>query len=397
MTTTESAVYFDPFDLDIKANPYEVYRRLRDEAPLYYNEQHDFYLVSRFDDMQRLLTDRERFISGRGETFDVIRSGMPQPPGLFVNEDAPQHTRHRSIVSILFTPRAMNALEPQARAFCSATFDGLAGAGGFDFVRDIGSEIPMRVVGMLVGIPEKDQVRLRDQMESSLQREYNAEEAPYAIMEVLAVAFGEYIDWKAKHPADDLMTQLLNVEFEDDLGVTRRLTREEVLTFLILIASAGNDTTNRLIGWIGKVLGDNPDQRQVLIDDPSRIPNAIEEILRLQPPSYHIARYVAKDAEFHGQVVPAGSLIMCLPGSAHRDERNFPKPDVCDVRRNMGRTMTFGFGAHHCLGAALARMEGRIVLEEVLKRHPNWEVDEENVKMTPGFITRGWESMPVLV
>jgi cytochrome P450 len=397
MTTTESAVYFDPFDLDIKANPFEVYRRLRDEAPLYYNEDHDFYLVSRYNDMQRLLTDREHFISAKGETFDVIRSGVASPPGLFINEDAPQHTRHRSVVSILFTPKNMNALEPQARHFCANTLDSLAGADRIDFVADIGAEVPMRVVGMLVGIPEEDQVRLRDEMEKGMQRAYDAEDAPYAAMEAMYAVFGEYIDWRAEHPSDDLMTQLLNVEFEDDKGVTRKLTREEVLTFLILIASAGNDTTNRLIGWIGKVMGDNPEQRQLLVEDPSLIPNAIEEILRLQPPSYHIARYVAHDADFHGLTVPAGSMIMCLPGAAHRDERNFSNPDVCDVRRNIGRTMAFGFGAHHCLGAALARLEGRIVLEEVLKRFPTWAVDEDNAKMTPGFLTRGWESMPVFV
>jgi cytochrome P450 len=397
MTTTESAVYFDPFDLDIKANPYGVYRRLRDEAPLYYNERHDFYLVSRFADMQRLLLDRQHFISSKGETFDVIRSGISSPPGLFVNEDPPQHTRHRAIVSILFTPRAISALEPQARQFCANKLDSLRGAGCFDFVRDIGAEVPMRVVGMLVGIPENDQERLRDQIEQGLQRSYVEDEAPLGLMEMLYSVFGEYIDWKAEHPTDDLMTRLINVEFEDDTGTTRRLTREELLTFLILIASAGNDTTNRLIGWIGKVLGDNPAQRQLLIDDPSRIPNAIEEILRLEPPSYHIARYVAQDAEFHDQAVPAGSMLMCLPGAAHRDERQFTNPDTCDVRRSMGGTMTFGFGAHHCLGAALARLEGRIVLEEVLKRFPTWQVDDDNTKMTPGFITRGWERMPVLL
>jgi cytochrome P450 len=397
LTTTESAVYFDPFDLTIKANPYRLYARLRDEAPLYYNDKHDFYLVSRFEDMQRLLTDREHFINGKGETFDVIRSGVVSPPGLFICEDPPQHTRHRAIVSILFTAKAINALEPQARRFCSTTLDRLVGAEGFDFVRDIGSEVPMRVVGMLVGIPDKDQERLRDEMEKGLQRAYVADEAPLGLMEALYAVFGEYVDWRAEHPSDDLMTQLLNVEFADDRGVSRKLTREEVLTFLILIASAGNDTTNRLIGWIGKVLGDNPDQRQLLNEDPSRIPNAIEEVLRLEPPSYHIARHVVKDTQFHGQAVPAGSMIMCLPGAAHRDDRHFKDPETCDVLRTMPRTLTFGFGVHHCLGAALARLEARIVLEEVLKRFPDWEVDEANTKMTPGFITRGWEAMPVHV
>jgi cytochrome P450 len=397
MTTTESAVYFDPFDLDLKADPFEVYRRLRDEAPLYYNEKHDFYVVSRFEDMRRLLTDKDNFISANGGTFDVIKSGMSTPTGLFINEDGPQHARHRSIVSMMFTPKIIAELHPKVREYCMATLDELTGSDRIDFVRDIGAEVPMRVVGMLVGIPESDQVRLRDQMEAGLQRAYNAEDAPLLLMETLYAAFGEYIDWRANHPSDDLMTKLLNAEFNDDTDTTRLLTREEVLRFLILIASAGNDTTNRLIGWIGKVLADHPDQRQLLIADPSLTPNAIEEILRLEPPSYHIARYAVQEAVFHGQTVPAGSTIMCLPGAAHRDERQFANPDTCNVTRKVGGTMTFGYGVHHCLGASLARLEGRIVLEEVLKRFPNWEVDEENARMTPGFLTRGWESMPVFV
>ena len=154
------------------------------------------------------------------------------------------------------------------------------------------------------------------------------------------------------------MTLMLNVDFEDETGTIRRLTRDEILTYVILIAGAGNDTTNRLIGWTGKVLGDHPDPRRQLVEDPSLIPNAIEEILRFEPPPYHIARYVADDAEFHGATVPAGSMLVGLPGAANRDERRFADPDTFDIRRKMGHILTFGYGAHHCLGAALARLEG---------------------------------------
>jgi cytochrome P450 len=189
----------------------------------------------------------------------------------------------------------------------------------------------------------------------------------------------------------------MTIEFTDETGAARRLTRDETLMFLVMIASAGIDTTSLLIGWCGKVLSDNPDQRQILVDDPSVIPNAVEEILRFESPSYHVARYSAKEAEFHGQTVPAGSCMVGLQGSANRDDRVFENPDTLDVQRKIARTLAFGYGAHHCLGSALARLEGRVVLEEMLKRFPTWQVDDENARLTPGFMTRGYESLPIFV
>jgi cytochrome P450 len=191
------------------------------------------------------------------------------------------------------------------------------------------------------------------------------------------------------------MTQLLNIEFEDESGTTRRLRREEILTFLNLIASAGTDTTSRLLGWTGKLLADNPDQRRALGDQPGLIPNAIEEILRIEPPPYHFGRYVTADVEFHGQTVPAGSIMVVLPGAANHDDRRFEDPDRFDIHRQMSRILSFGFGAHLCLGANLARLEGRIVLEEVLKRFADWTVDLQHAVLTEGIDTRGWESLPV--
>jgi cytochrome P450 len=163
----------------------------------------------------------------------------------------------------------------------------------------------------------------------------------------------------------------------------------------MLIAGAGNDTTTQTIGWMGKILADNPDQRQALVDDFSLIPNAVEEILRLEPPAYHVARYVAHDVEFHGQTVPEGSVILGLPAAGNRDERQFEDPDTLDVRRPVRKILSFGYGAHHCLGSALARMEGRIVLEEMLTHFPTWEVDADNARLTPGYITRGWATLPI--
>jgi cytochrome P450 len=399
MTVAASDIYFDPFDLEIRADPYPVYRRLRDEAPLYYNAAHDFYAVTRFSDVQRFLTDHETFISSKGGVLDVLKAGIEMPPAMFIFEDPPVHTKHRGVVSRIFTPRSMSAIEPQIRQFCVKILDSLLGAPGFDFVHDIGALVPMRVVGMLLGVPDGDQVMLRDHFEKSMQGVYDEarSKSPLEGMEFSFEMFGQYINWRADHPSDDLMTQMLTIEFEDETGTTRRLTREEILTYVTLIAAAGNDTTNRLIGWTGKVLGDHPDERRKLVEDPSLIPNAIEEILRFEAPPYHMARFVARDAEFHRKTVPAGSILVCLPGAANRDERRFPDPDRFDVNRTIGHILSFGYGAHHCLGAALARLEGRVVLEEVLKRFPDWEVDHRNARLTDGFLTRGWETLPVSV
>jgi cytochrome P450 len=208
--------------------------------------------------------------------------------------------------------------------------------------------------------------------------------------------FADYIDWRAEHPSDDLMTELLNAEFVDETGTTRRLTREEILTYVTVIAGAGNETTTRLIGWAGKVLAEHPDQRRELVDDLSLIPNAIEELLRFEPPAPHVARYVARDVQHHGETVPEGNVMILLVGAANRDDRRYGDGDEFDIRRNVGQHLTFGFGTHFCLGAALARLEGRVAIEEVVKRFPEWEVDLDHAKLSPTSTVRGWETLPVV-
>jgi cytochrome P450 len=397
MTLAASPVYFDPFDLDIKKHPYDVYRRLRDEMPLYYNEKHEFYAVTRYQDVQRFFNDRKTFISGKGVQIDIIKAKAETPPGIFINEDPPQHTRHRSAVSLLFNPGHIAEMEPKIHELCASTFEALAGVDKFDFIQEVAAVIPTQVVGMLLGIPDADRARLREQIEGGLQSEYVEGEPAYALLTFLYGVFNEYLDWREKHPSDDLMTQMMTLEFEDDTGTMRRLRRDELLNYTIMIASAGIDTTAMHLGWSVNVLSNNPEQRQILVDDPSVIPNAVEEILRLEPPSYHVARVVAKDTEFHSQQLPEGSIVLGLQGAANRDDRVFEDPDACNVQRKIGRTLAFGYGAHHCLGSALARLEGRIVLEEMLKRFPTWQVDNETAVLTPGFSTRGFETLPVFV
>lgn len=397
---TSPDVYYDPYDFAIDEDPYPVWRRLRDEAPLYYNERYDFFAVSRFDDVERCLIDWKTYVSGRGSVLEVIKSGMEMPPGIILFEDPPWHDRHRAILSRVFTPRRVAAIEPELRRFCADALDPLVGEQAFDFVRDLGAPIPMRAIGMFLGIPESDQVAIRDRIDEGMRltdgsdptnraqdRPNPMDGAPYA----------EYVEWRAEHPSDDVMTELLHAEIEEDDGLKRPLHRHEVLNYIGLLASAGNETTTRLIGWAGKLLAEHPDQRAELAADASLIPGAVEELLRYEAPSPVQARYVIEDVEHHEAVVPAGSVLLLLNGSANRDERRFPDPDRFDIHRGVEHHLSFGYGIHFCLGASLARLEARVALEEVLRRFPTWEVDWANAVQAHTTTVRGWESLPVHV
>jgi cytochrome P450 len=387
-------LYYDPYDVAIDADPYPVYRRLRDEAPLYRNERLDFWGLSRFREVEAALKDTRRLSSARGDILEVVKADPLMPPGVFINEDPPEHTMHRALVSRAFTPGRMRKLEDQIRAFCAACLDPLRGEERFDFVLDLGAQMPVKAIGMLLGIPEADQPSVRD---AAVRKLRNKPGEPLQVTKeryFSGKAYAEYVSWRAQNPSDDLVTELLNVEFEDLDGTRRTLTQEELLTFIAVIAGAGVETTGRLFGWMGKVLAEHPDQRAEVAADRSLVANTIEELLRFEPPGPHVARYVAEDVELHGQTVPAGSAILLMVAAANRDERRFADPDRFDIHRAAGPSLTFGYGAHYCLGAALARLEGRIALDEVLDRWPEWEIDLDAAVRAPTSTVRGWDSMP---
>ncbi len=325
MTATDADLYYDPYDFEIDTDPYPIWRRLREERPLYYNERYDFYALSRFDDVERGLIEWKTYSSAKGTLLELIKSGMEMPPGSIIFEDPPDHNLHRGLLSRVFTPRKMNAIEPKVREFCARSLDPLRDSDGFDFIADLGAQMPMRTIGMLLGIPEQDQEALRDSIDAGLRLEEGTmPDTSYFDADRQASNFDEYIDWRAEHPSDDLMTELLQAEFEDETGTTRRLTRSEVVNVVNLIAAAGNETTTRLIGWTGKVLADHPDQRRRIVEDRSLVPNAIEELLRFEPPSPTQARYVTQDVGHHGAVLPEGSVVLLLNGSGNRDDRKIP-------------------------------------------------------------------------
>ena len=391
---SEGAVHWDPYNQNYFANPHPVFGRLRGEAPVYYNEYYDFYALSRYADVERCLGDWETFSSAYGDILEMIKAKASVPRGSFIHEDPPLHTVYRKVLTRVFTPKKMSALEPQVRAFCARALDPLVEGGEFDFIKNLGADMPMRVISMLLGIPEEDQEKVRDRVDANLRTE------PGKPMELvdnqvqMGAGFEEYIDWREKNPSDDLMTELLAVEFEDETGKIRKLTRDEILVMVNILAGAGNETTNRLIGWTGKLLAEHPDQRRQIHADRSLINPAIEEILRYEPPGPSVARYVAKDVEIDGVTIPAGSAVLALVASANRDEAKFRNGEAFDIHRERAPHLTFGYGFHNCLGNALARVEGRVALDEILNRFPDWEVDTEAGYLSSTSTVRGWETLP---
>jgi cytochrome P450 len=393
-------IYYDPYDFAIDSDPHPVWRRMREEAPLYRNDRYDFWALSRFADVEAALQDWRTYSSARGTLLEMIKSGWQPPAGVFIFEDPPLHDVHRKLLARVFTPRRMAAIEAQIRSYCARSLDPLVGGPGFDFVADLGSQMPMRVIGMLLGIPEEDQEEIRDGVDAGMklaEGEMPRVGAPGSDAGSGHDAFREYLHWRRDHPTDDLMTELLHMRFLDDDGRERCLREDELLGYIGLLAGAGNETTTRLIGWTGYLLGEHPDQRARIVRDRSLVPNAIEEILRFEAPSPVQARCVTRDVELHGSRVPAGSAILLVNASANRDERRYTDADRFDVGRGDTHHLSFGTGLHFCMGANLARLEGRVALEEVLKRWPDWRLDRDHAKRAHTSTVRGWERLPVLV
>jgi cytochrome P450 len=397
MPDTEVELYYDPYDSDIDDNPYPVWKRMREEAPLYYNEKYNFFALSRYEDVARELHNWQTYRSGRGTTADILFNNIEVPPGILLFEDPPLHDLHRKLLSKVFTPRRMLAVESLVREFCTSELDPLVGSDGFDFIADLGAVLPMRTIGYLLGIPEDQQAGIRDRNATFIDTAKGREpgEVSQKIFEDTIVMFAEFIEYRAEHPSDDLMTELLAAEIEEADGTRRPLSRTEVLSYTAMIAGAGNETTTRLIGFMAQLLAEHPDQRSELVADRSLIPGAIEESLRFEPPSPVQARYVAQDAELYGRTVPEGSFMLLLNASANRDESQFADPDRFDIHRR-GSHLSFGQGLHFCLGSALARLEARVAFEEVLNRWPDWEVDYANAERAHTASVRGWARLPVV-
>jgi cytochrome P450 len=393
----DSALYYDPYDVEITADPYPTYARLLEEAPIYYNARYDFWALSRYADVEKALSNWETFSNSRSDILELVQSDFDMPKGVMMMEDPPVHTMLRGLMSRVFTPRRMAAIEDQIRRYCINCLDPLVGSDGFDIIAELASMMPMRVIGMLLGIPESEQITVRDANDASLRTKPGA---PMKVMKADKIADGsiyaDYVEWRSQNPSDDLMTALLNVEFEEEHGVTRKLTRKEVLHYTQVVAGAGNETTGRLIGWLAKVLAEHPDQRRQVVGDRTLLNRVVDETLRFEPTGPHVARWMARDFECYGTTVPAGSAMLLLFGAANRDPRRYAEPDKFDIHRDNISHLTFGKGLHYCLGANLARLEGRVALDELLNRWPEWDIDYDTAQLAPTSTVRGWERLRIV-
>jgi cytochrome P450 len=403
MTATE--LYYDPWDYAIDADPYPIWKRLRDESPVYWNEQHRFYALSRYDDVLQGLLDSDTFVSSHGIVLEMI-GDEPYDVPMMIMMDPPAHTRLRKLVSRAFTPRRIADLEDTIRELCRELLDTVEGDAEFDYVDAFAGIVPPTVILSLLGYPEGHAREFRELADRRLHVEDGAtmqsgvrEALVSESGEITSEAFTilpELMEERRNEPRDDLISGLVHAEIDED-GERRMLTLQEILAFAQLLSSAGTETVARLLGFAAVTLARFPDQRQLLVDDPSLIPNAVEELLRYEAPSPIQSRWVARDVELHDTVIPRGSRISLLNGSGDRDERHFPDPDTFDVRRVIDRHLAFGYGTHFCIGAALARLEGRVALEETLRRYPTWDVDESRLDRVHTSTVRGYASVPMRV
>jgi len=399
MEVAMTDLYWDPFDTDIDTDPYDIWRRMRDDAPVYRNDEYDFWALSRFDDVEAASRDPKTFSSAHGTVLEIMSTRHYGKTSM-IFMDPPEHTKLRALVSRAFTPRRMLALEDRVRELSAAFLDAQSGRGTFDFVQDFGARLPAMVIASLLGVPIADQEAVREHIDLVFHIEpgvgminHTSLSAGIWLVEYLA----QQLEERRVSPKDDMLTDLVQAEITDDDGSHRRLTIDEAANFGNLLVSAGTETVARLLGWAAIVLAQHPDQRAELATDPGLIPSAVEELLRYESPSPVQGRWTTRAVELHGTEMPVDSKVLLLTGSAGRDERKFPHAERFDIHRPIDHHVSFGYGIHFCIGAALARMEGRIALEEALKRYPEWDVDEANCHRLHTSTVRGWINVPVLV
>ncbi len=392
-------LYWDPYDIDIDSDPYETWRRMRDEQPAYRNDRFDFWALTRFADVEMASRNPKLFSSAHGTVLEVM-GPEESDMGMMIFMDPPAHTRMRTLVSRAFTPRRIASLEDRIRELCAELFDAVDGQATFDYVQGFAARLPAAVIASLLGVPEADQPHARELIDSLFILDPESgmvNDGAIAAGLELSQYIHDQLQERRRTPRDDMFTDLVEAEVHEEDGSTRRLTNSEAANFGNLLIAAGTETVARLLGWACVVLAQHPDQRAELAADATLIPNAIEELLRYEAPSPVQGRWLTEELELHGTVIPAASKIVLLTGAAGRDEREYPNAERFDIHRSFDHHVSFGYGIHFCLGAALARMEGRIGLEETLRRHPTWDVDWDRAVRLHTSTVRGYLNVPISV
>ena len=400
MTVTTNPVEFDPFSEEFFNDPYELYRRLRDEAPVYYSERYRFYALSRFADVLAAHRDWQAFSSAHGIELFLLSKDPEEIRSYrsIIMMDPPEHDTFRALVSRVFTPRAVNALEPMIRDVIRSFLDPLDTAREFDAVADFAAPFPVEVISRMLGVPEGERQQIRHWLDISLHREPGqtdpSPENEQAMLEQ-GVYFHELTVEKRKNPGDDMLSRLTQVTVDRGDGAETGLDDAEIAGFASLLGGAGAETVTKLVGNAVMLFWQHPDQWQKVVDDREKIPRAIEEILRYWPPSQYQGRYCEEEREFEGGRIPAGFPVLLITGAATRDPRAFERADEFDIERQPGITIGFGHGVHSCLGAALARMESRIAIEELAARWRRLEVDEAGLRRVQMANVAGYSNVPV--
>jgi cytochrome P450 len=390
----------DPFDYAFHEDPYPTYRWLRDHEPVHHNPRLGLWALSRFRDVLDASLDHATFSSARGTLAHDLDPAILEATPLMIFMDPPRQVRLRKLVSRAFTPAAVAALAPAIRSLAVQLVDELREAGGGDFVHTLAAVLPLEVISTMLGVPDADRTQVRQWSDLGLERDEGSPMPPPRAIEAMgrtAAYFVAMIDERRRRPGDDLLSRLLEAEIADDDGRPTRLTPGEILGFMTLLSGAGNETVTKLLGNAAVLLARHPDARAGLVADPARIPGAIEECLRYWPPSQYQGRHLTRDVTLHGVTIPAGSRVLLLTGAACRDEREFPDADAFRTDRPVPIQLAFGHGAHKCLGAALARLEARIALEEWLARVPSWEVDDAGLVRVHMTSVMGFAKVPVRI
>jgi cytochrome P450 len=395
MSVHTAGIDYNPFSFDIQHNPYPTYRRMRDDAPVYRNEELGFYALTRYADVLAGHLDPSTFISSMGVTLEGGEMGQP----LLITMDPPEHEWHRKLVSRVFTPRRIGGLEPFVRQIAADLLDPFVGEPGFDAVEDFSIQLPLAVIGELLGIPpdlRQEVHHLADRLFTRDDSGTVSPEAAHASAELAALLYGVVVERRA-NPGDDIVSMMIATPVVDDDGNGRHLSDEELAFRFLEMAFAGHETVARLIANGIVALTWYPDQRRELAADRSLLGSAVEEMLRWDAPSHYQGRWTSRDVELHGTTIPKDSRVLLVTGAANHDDRQYAEPEAFDIHRTLDRPVGFGFGVHLCIGAALARLETRVAFDELLTRFPDFGIDESGVVRMRAGNVRGLANLPVLI
>jgi cytochrome P450 len=397
--TLNPPVEFDPMSSTYFNDPYEVYRQLRDSAPVYWNDHYGFYALSRFDDVSRAHRDLPALSSTYHIEFLTLmaRQQIPEGSRNLILMDPPEHDRMRALVSRVFTPRAVQNLEDVVRDVVCGLLDDLVGTESFDYVADFSALFPIEVISTMLGVPPADRQMIRETADIALHREEGQVALSAENAEAFAKNFMYFLQLaqeRRARPQDDMITGLTQAVVERTDGTTSMLTDEEIGKFAVLLSAAGAETVTKLVGNAAVLFDEHRDAWRTVCSDPSQIPGAVEEVLRFYPPSQYQGRFAIEDTQYHGVTIEAGTPVLLLTGAATRDERRFEDPDVFDITRKPTMSLAFGYGIHVCLGASLARLESRIAIEETMRRFPDFEVDRSGLRRVQMSNVAGYSNVP---